>query len=129
MRIGAWTSGPKAAATASALDSPVTRKTVCLAVASAEKVSEIRGTKGSRPASSTPTTSLRALSERRLIGKQRRAVAIGPQPEQHQIELRLTGVLELTLVGVGALLRPQLTVHPLHRRRRSGRPAGPAGPA
>src|SRR5437588_16931 len=48
--------GPNAEATAGAFPSPVTRNTTCCALASAGSVSVTRGTNGSRPDSSTPTT-------------------------------------------------------------------------
>ncbi len=89
-------SGPNAAATASALEAPATRNTTCRGQRQRGQASCVtRGTNGSSPASGPPTTSRERSDSVAWSGNSEARVAVGADPEQHQIELRRAGPVQL----------------------------------
>ena len=103
---------------ASALSSPVTRNSTSSARRSIGSVSVMRSTNGSSFASA-PTARRSRLVERRLLGEERRDVAVRAEPEQHEVEALERP--ELLLVRRAPSLAAELAAHPVHRRRAATR--------
>ncbi len=76
-----------------------------------------RGTNGSNPASGTPTTARDRSPRRRLVRKQRRAMPVGPDPEQDQVEPGRPGLAEQSLIILRADRRPEFALHAMDGRQ------------
>ena len=103
---------------------PSARNTICWRRSAPGSVSVTRGTNGSSPASGTPTTSRDRSASEGWSGNSDARVAVGPDPEQHQVEPRRPGRAQLPLVVLGGRHRARARPSSGARRQPPTPPSG-----